>query len=68
MLFRSERLAALCRELDTQGVLFMASNNDLPEIHDLYRGFRIESVPVRRPIQAKGNNRVSTEVIICNYP
>lgn len=65
---RQERLAALCRELDTQGVLFMASNNDLPEIHDLYRGFRIESVPVRRPIQAKGNNRVSTEVIICNYP
>ena len=58
-----ERLAKLYRELDSKGVQVMLSNNDVPIIRELYVGYPIISVPVRRHI----NRSTSKEVIIINY-
>ncbi|PSR26508.1 MAG: modification methylase [Sulfobacillus benefaciens] len=62
-------LAAWLREQAARGVLVMASNADSPAIHDLYRGFWIQVVPVRRAINADATKRTgATEVILTSYP
>lgn len=61
------RLAALYRRLSEQGVHIMLSNHDVPLVHELYNGFTIESVDVRRAINSKASKRVGKEVIITNY-
>lgn len=62
-----ERLAGLFRRLDTMGVYVMLSNNDVPLVHALYRGFRMDVVDVRRSINRDASRRVGREVIITNY-
>lgn len=62
-----ERLAALFSKLSNKGVYVMLSNNDVPLVHDLYRGFNIIGVDANRAINSKGNARKGKEVIITNY-
>ena len=62
-----KRLAALCRQLDKNNIQFMCSNNDVPLVHELYDGFRIEKVDVRRSINCNASKRTGKEVIITNY-
>jgi len=63
-----ERLRDCCRRLDRQGTKFLQSNSDCPVVRELYAGFRIEAVQVRRSIAARGSSRgLVTEVLICNY-
>ena len=57
-----EQLAALCRQLDKNGVLFMLSNSDPKNadeedqfFDDLYDGFRIDRVEANRAINSKGD-------------
>lgn len=61
------RLAELFRRLDSMGVYVMLSNHDVPLVRELYRGFSIEAVDVRRSINRDASKRVGKEVIITNY-
>lgn len=61
------RLADLYRRLDAAGVQVMASNHNVDYVYELYNGFNIESVDVRRAINRDASKRVGSEVIITNY-
>ena len=62
-----QRLAALYRRLSDQGVKVMLSNHDVPLVHELYSGFTIDRVDVRRTINSDASKRSGKEVIITNY-
>lgn len=62
-----KRLAELFRRLDKMGVYVMLSNHNVPLVHELYDGFKIEVVDVRRNINRDASKRVGKEVIITNY-
>lgn len=62
-----KRLAALYRKLAAQGTKVMLSNHNVPLVHELYRGFTIEEVDVRRAINRDAAKRSGKEVIITNY-
>ncbi|MCL2381761.1 MAG: DNA adenine methylase [Treponema sp.] len=63
-----EELAAFCRRLDQNGVLFMLSNSDTPFIRQLYEGFNVGDVAASRFISCKGSRRKKArELIIRNY-
>lgn len=63
-----ERLAALCRRLDADGVSFVATNHDTELVRKLYDGFSIVDVSVRRSVNRDAKSRRGTEVIISNLP
>lgn len=59
------RVAQCFTELVARGVHVVASNADMPIIHELYEGHAIQKVPVPRRINSKGDGRgVVNEVII----
>ncbi len=62
-----KRLAALYRKLSDMGVQVMLSNHNVPLVHELYRGFNIDVVDVRRAINSDASKRFGKEVIITNY-
>jgi DNA adenine methylase len=63
-----ERLAQLFRRLTKKGVRIMLSNSKVPEIEDLYKDFRIESVNAKRFINCNGERRRGIqEIIVTNY-
>ncbi len=62
-----KRLAALYRKLAAQGTKVMLSNHNVPLVHELYSGFTIEEVDVRRAINRDASKRSGKEVIITNY-
>ena len=61
------RLSNLYKELDKRGAKLMLSNHNVPLVHELYEGFNIESVDVRRNINSDAKKRTGKEVIITNY-
>lgn len=61
------RLAALFRDLDQRGALIMLSNNNVPFVHELYNGYNISEVSVKRMINSNAAKRTGEEVIITNY-
>lgn len=61
------RLAELFKRLDKRGVQVMLSNHDVPLVYELYDGYKIENVDVRRSINSDAKKRVGKEVIITNY-
>jgi len=61
------RLAETMHELDARGCLVMMSNADIPIIHELYKRFRRQSLPVRRYITCKSVKHLVSELIITNY-
>jgi DNA adenine methylase len=62
------RLAAHVRELDGRGCLIAVSNSDTPEIRELYRGFRVETVRMPRHINCKPDGRAPIhELLITNF-
>lgn len=62
-----ERLARLFRVLDERGCFCMLTNHDTDLIRDLYSGYNIESVTVRRAINSDSQHRTGVEVIVTNY-
>ena len=62
-----KRLATLFRNLSNKGVLIMLSNHNVPLVHELYSGFEIQEVDVRRAINRDATKRKGKEVIITNY-
>lgn len=61
------RLAALFRSLDAMGAKVMLSNNDVPLVHELYTGYNMQSVDVKRMINSNADRRTGREVLITNY-
>jgi len=61
------RLANLFRRFDSVGAKVMLSNHNVPLVHELYDGFKIESVDVRRAINRDASKRIGQEVIVTNY-
>lgn len=61
------RLARLYKRLDALGAKVMLSNHNVDLVHELYDGFHIEVVDVRRAINRDASKRIGKEVIITNY-
>lgn len=61
------RLAELFKKLDSKGVKVMLSNHNVDLVYELYDGFNIEPVDVKRNINSDASKRVGKEVIIRNY-
>lgn len=61
------RLAELFRKLTDQGVYCMLTNHNTELIRELYEGFLIEEIDVRRAINSDPKKRKGKEVIIRNY-
>ena len=61
------RLFNCFKALSEKGVYCMATNNACGFITELYRGFQIKEVDVKRMINRDKNNRKGKEVIIKNY-
>ncbi len=61
------RLAELFRELTKKGVYCMLTNHNTELIQELYEGFLIEEIDVRRAINSDPKKRRGKEVIIRNY-
>lgn len=61
------RLASLFRKLDKKGAKLMLSNNNTNLVRELYSGYKIEIVSVRRSINSVGTKRTSEEILITNY-
>ena len=56
-----------CDKLQKQGIKFIQSNSDCPEIRELYKDYEIKTVYAKRNINSKGNARGEiTEVLILN--
>ena len=62
-----KRLAKLYRQLALRGVWVMMSNHNVPLVYELYNGFRIIEVDVKRAINRDATKRFGKEVIITNY-
>lgn len=62
-----ERLADLFRRLDRIGAKVMLSNNDVQLVHELYSGYEIQHLDVRRMINSNASHRKGREVLITNY-
>lgn len=61
------RLAELFKRMDAAGVKVMLSNHNVDLVYELYDGFKIEGVDVKRAINRDASKRVGKEVIITNY-
>ncbi|MFO0417706.1 MAG: DNA adenine methylase, partial [Pseudomonadota bacterium] len=61
-------LRDLCVELDRRGVMFVLSNSDNHTTRELYRAFRVDTVPAARAINSKASRRGAVdEVIVANF-
>lgn len=64
-----QRLAICVRDLASKGVLVLLSNSDTPTVRELYAGFEIHVVKMRRNISSKGDGRGPVdEVIVSTRP
>lgn len=61
------RLARLFRDLDRRGCSVMLTNHNTALIRELYDGFNIDTVSVKRAINSDASKRTGEEVIITNY-
>ena len=62
-----KRLSELFRRLDRIGAYIMLSNHNVPLVYELYKGYCIREIDVRRSINRDASRRVGKEVIITNY-
>lgn len=61
------RLSKVYRDLADRGVYVMETNHNVDLIYELYDGFDIEVVDVKRMINRNASDRTGQEVIITNY-
>ena len=61
------RLAGVFRDLAARGVKVMLSNHNVPLVHELYQGFPISEIAVKRFINSDASKRTGKEVIITSY-
>lgn len=64
-----KHLSEVFKELDKRGCKVMLSNNDVPFIRELYKGFHINLVKAKRMINCDATKRGKiNELVITNYP
>ena len=62
------RLSEECNKLNSEGIKFMLSNNDVPEMHELYKEYNIRTVKANRGINSdKGKRGKIQELLVTNY-
>ena len=61
------RLAVLFRTLSEKGVRCMLTNSDEEFVKELYSGFRIETVEVKRMVNRNASGRTGREIIVTGY-
>jgi DNA adenine methylase len=62
------RVAALVRRLDQRGVRFMLSNSDCELTRELFTGFCIDTLAVRRNVGGHAGRRgMAREIVVRNY-
>jgi DNA adenine methylase len=63
-----QELATVFAELTQRGVKALLSNSDVPLIHDLYRGHRIEVIQATRRVNSRADKRGKVnEVLVRNF-
>mgnify|MGYP000875390923 CR=1 FL=1 len=62
-----QRLAKTFKDLSEQGVYCILTNHNTEFIRDLYEGFNLHEVDVKRMINRDSSKRTGTEVIITNF-
>ncbi len=64
-----KRVARLYDKLTARGCYCMLTNHNTKLINELYgnKGYKIDTINVKRMINSDASNRVGEEVIICNY-
>lgn len=60
------RVARVFRDLTERGCRVLATNSDTPLIRELYEGFDITELAVKRQINRDANGRTGTELLIDN--
>ena len=61
------RLAETFRRLDRRGCHVVLSNSDVPQIRELYRGYLMQVIPTRRPMNCVASKREGwKEVVVHN--
>ena len=60
------RVARVFRDLTDRGCRVLATNSDTPLIRELYEGFDITELAVKRQINRDANGRTGTELLIDN--
>ena len=61
------RLARLFDDLTDRGCYCMLTNHNVEWVYELYAGYNIEEVDVKRAINSNASKRTGKEVIITNY-
>jgi DNA adenine methylase len=59
-----QRLAEVCNRAIDRKAKVVVSNHDLPEIRDLYRGWKFKEIQARRRISRTGDRTPAAEVLI----
>lgn len=62
----TEKLKAECDRLNALGCYVIIFNEATPEVKDLFKGYEIREVSVKRTVSCKGTGRSADEVIITN--
>lgn len=62
----TEKLKAECDRLNDLGCYVIIFNEATPEVKDLFKGYEIREVSVKRTVSCKGTGRSADEVIITN--
>jgi DNA adenine methylase len=60
-------LADRVRAIHNLGIPFLLSNADVPNVRELYKGFRLTPLPVKRYVSCKGKRTAVMELLIRNY-
>ena len=58
------RLRDECVKLREQGIHFLESNSDCPEIRELYADFTIRTVQAKRAINSRGDRRGAVNEVL----
>lgn len=61
------KVAVLANELDYKGCRVLISNADTIEIRDLYKNWKVVTLPVKRWVSANGKRQCVNELVIFNY-
>ncbi len=61
------RLAAVCNELSSRGILWAVSNSDTTFVRELFSSFRFIPISARREINLKSQDRAVGELLIVNF-
>jgi DNA adenine methylase len=63
-----QRLKETCDRLTQRGVMFLQSNSYCDAVLDLYKGYSVDTVMMKRSINSKADGRGAVkEVLIRNY-